>query len=206
MIQPYSGYPNPFVRRAIVHHRGATCPCCSCVDSIWAQYSPAHCVHCTPYRAVCALPRSFPRIVSHVVQEPRHGLPSPPFTDTLTPPSCVVNRLMTRRFSLHVFLPQTPTRNTLYLPVQLQDAKHKTTYDLGASSARERAFWVETLTKASHFSKGSGEEQRHGALSKRFLVTTRPEGRRGVGLGDGALGRDGGVGGRNDGSGALKSR
>ncbi|CAM9332782.1 unnamed protein product, partial [Sphacelaria rigidula] len=54
---------------------------------------------------------------------------------------------------------------------RLEDAKHKTIYDLGAKTSGGRASWVETLTKASRFSKGAGEEQRESSLSKRFLVT-----------------------------------
>lgn len=53
---------------------------------------------------------------------------------------------------------------------------------------------METLTKASRFSAGSGDEQRQGALSKRFLVTTRAANRGGIadGLGGGGGGAGGG--------------
>eukprot|EP00904_Undaria_pinnatifida_P006585 jgi/Undpi1/3056/HiC_scaffold_15.g06432.m1 len=82
-------------------------------------------------------------------------------------------------------------------PFKLVDAKHRVLYDLGARTTGDRAFWVETLTKASRFSMGSGEEQRQGALSKRFLVTTRAGSRGGVpdglggGVGGGVLGERG---------------
>lgn len=67
--------------------------------------------------------------------------------------------------------------------LQLEDAKHKMIYDLGARTSGERASWVETLTKASRFSKGAGEEQRESSLSRRFLITKRPESRKSRGLG-----------------------
>lgn len=77
-------------------------------------------------------------------------------------------------------------------------------YELGASSAEDRAFWVEILTKASRFSIGSGDEERKGALSRRFLVTTRVGSRRrevlgerrgAINSGDSSSGVGGGVGG-----------
>lgn len=63
---------------------------------------------------------------------------------------------------------------------------------------------METLTKASRFTKGFGEEERQGALTKRFLVTKRPENRRGFGLGDaGVVGSESSAHGRTEWSGLV---
>lgn len=56
---------------------------------------------------------------------------------------------------------------------QLFDPQHRVLHELGASSDGDRAKWVDTLTKASRFSKGSVDEKRQAALSKSLLVTTR---------------------------------
>lgn len=85
---------------------------------------------------------------------------------------------------LRLFVPSAA--HTFYSkPAQLVDPKHRVLYELGASTTGDRAFWVETLTKASRYTMGSGDEQRQGALSRRFLITTRAGSRRGMGDGIG---------------------
>lgn len=75
-------------------------------------------------------------------------------------------------------------------------------HELCASSAEDRANWVETLTKASRFSKGSGDEKRQAALSKSFLVTTRATSGRGIaGAGLGGAGTGTGRAGAGAGAG-----
>lgn len=127
------------------------------------------CTYSTVYGEAGAIPRDRGMVVVHTAISRRvhfqmnantcHPLPS-----------------LRRRF---------PPDRSLYHATQLVDAKQRVLYDLGASTTGDRAFWVETLTKASRFSMGSGDEQRQGALSKRFLVTTRAGNRGGIAGGPG---------------------
>ncbi|CAM9286750.1 unnamed protein product [Scytosiphon promiscuus] len=64
------------------------------------------------------------------------------------------------------------TRRRVF-PFKLFDARHRVLHELAASSTGDRAFWVETLTKASRFTTGSGDGRRQAALNKGLLVTTR---------------------------------
>lgn len=69
---------------------------------------------------------------------------------------------------------------------QLFDARRRVLHELAASTTSDRAFWVETLTKASRYTTGSGDGRRQAALSKGLLVTTRAASSRaisGAGLG-----------------------
>ncbi|CAB1119686.1 unnamed protein product [Ectocarpus sp. CCAP 1310/34] len=63
------------------------------------------------------------------------------------------------------------TQHRLF-PFKLYDAKHRLLHELAAKSTGDRSSWVGTLTKASRFSAGSGDDRRQAALNKGFLVTT----------------------------------